>query len=243
MMLIYYEFDDFGLGMCVPKLNDEKVVDEFNLVNFEMSNVISAKALDDGNENLFLLKQVHGSDILVIQNGKIEYKGSFYNFDYSLSKYFEADSAITVDMGIRITIRSADCAPLMFYGDGLCGGIHCGWRGLKDKIISKTISIAKDKFNFDVTKSIFFILPCIHSCCYEVGKEFLEWAERFCLVKNDKVYFDIPRFILSELLDLGALEKNIYYSPLCTSCYSNILPSYRATRTEDRIESFIYLSR
>lgn len=238
-MIVGYKFEKFRLGMMVPNLDDSSLLGEFQILNFSMTSVVSP--IKDSVDDIFTLKQVHGTDAVFIENGKIYYFDSVNDFSYSLKRTFEADSVITVDRGINIGIRSADCAPIMFYVDGVVGGIHAGWRGLKSGIVNKTLRLVSERYNVNPSDGVYFILPCIHSCCYEVGKEFLEWAKDFCLVRGDKVYFDIPKFILSELVGLGVKEDNIYYSPLCTSCYSNVLPSYRATKTENRIESYISL--
>lgn len=238
-MFLVYTFEQFELGVFIPTTDNPKLIDEFQLINLDMSSIITPKISQ--KQEIFTLKQVHGTEVVIISESKVHYNGNTIDFSYSLDHSLEADGIITNDKNIRIGIRTADCAPVMFYSDGVVGGIHCGWRGLKDRIITKTVSLAKDKFQFNQRTSKFFILPCIHSCCYEVGNEFLEWASDFCLKRGDKLYFDIPKFVTSELRELGVSEENIYYSPLCTSCYSNVLPSYRATKTENRMISFISL--
>lgn len=238
-MVISYNFENFDLGVSIPTTDNSKLVDEFQLINLDMSSVITPTISQ--KQEVFTLKQVHGTNVVIISEGKIYYDGNVLDFSYSLDHSLEADGIITNDRNIRVGIRTADCAPVMFYFDGVVGGIHCGWRGLKGRIVKKVVSLAKDMFQVNEERSKFFILPCIHVCCYEVGSEFLEWASDFCLRRGEKIYFDIPKFIISELKESGVIEENIYYSPLCTSCYSNVLPSYRANKTEDRIIAFISL--
>ncbi|MEN2997723.1 MAG: polyphenol oxidase family protein [Brevinematia bacterium] len=241
-MLLLYQFDKFKLGLEIPNLAspNQEFVDKFQILNFSMSSVVSPEINEI--DKIFTLKQVHGNEVVSIENNKILFKEKIYDFSYSLSGTIEADAIVTVDRGIKVGIRSADCAPIMFFGNGVVGGIHGGWRGLKEGIIENTINFVRKKYGFEPQKALYFLLPCIHSCCYEVGEEFLEWAKNFCLIRGGKVYFDIPKFVLSKLLELEASEENIYYSPLCTKCNSEFLPSYRSTKTEDRIEAFIYLT-
>lgn len=239
-MVFSYNFDKFKVGMKIPTLSNTKLIDEFQILNFSMSSFLTPTI--EEVDNIFTLKQVHGIDIVLIENGKVFHKDSVIDFSYSLTHSLEADAIITTDKEVKIGIRSADCAPIMFYGNGVVGGIHGGWRGLKSGIIENTIHKAKEKYNFDPSEGIYILFPCIHSCCYEVGREFLDWAKEHCLVRADKVFFDIPKFVYSKLLEIDAKEDNIYYSPLCTSCYSSVLPSFRATKTDQRIESFIYLT-
>lgn len=236
-MIVIYEYQNLRLGMEIPNLFDPKLVDEFELVNFSMSSVLSPKLGD--KVNVFLPKQIHSDDIIVLKENKIYYKSKVFDFDYSLSMTLEADVTISYDKGIFVGVRTADCAPVLFKSKDTFGALHAGWRGLRAGIIQKTIHVVSQEKGFDPKDSVFFILPCIHVCCYEVGSEFLDWAKDFCYLKGDKIYFDIPKFILSTLTNLGVSEDNIFYSPICTSCYSNVLPSFRATKTQERIVSFV----
>ncbi|MGC8964566.1 MAG: polyphenol oxidase family protein [Brevinematia bacterium] len=240
-MVISYEYKNVKIGLDIPNFNDPKSVDEFDLVNFSMSSVLHPN-LANSDFNVFLPNQVHGDDIIVLKQNKIHYKSQIFDFDYSLSRTLEADAIVSFDKEVIIGVRTADCAPILFSDGILTGVIHAGWRGLKAGIIQKTINFIKDEVGFDSSSFVFFILPCIHVCCYEVGKEFLDWGEEFCHIKGDKIFFDIPKFVFSTLSNLGVLEDNIFYSPLCTSCYSNVLPSYRASKTEERMVSFISLA-
>ncbi|MFN4245559.1 MAG: polyphenol oxidase family protein [Brevinematia bacterium] len=238
-MFVSYNLDKFRVGMNIPNISDRKVLDELQILNFSMSSFVTPDICQD--VDVFTLKQVHGVDVVFVENGKVVYKDTTEPFSYSLKGKFEGDAIICVDRNIRVGVRTADCAPIIFFGVNIVGVIHAGWRGLKSGIVENTINLAVGRYDFRPSEGLYYILPCIHSCCYEVGREFIEWAEEFCLIRNEKVYFDIPKFVLSKLEQLGAVEDNIYYSPICTSCYSNVFPSFRASNTQDRFESFIEL--
>jgi len=244
-----YTIGNNNLGFFVPNLNDD-LSDEFQLINLSMSKIMKSERISDEFE-VFRFKQVHGADVAIIKDGRITLRGEEKEFSYSLSGELEGDAFILFDNGKLVGIRAADCAPLMFFSPYALGGMHCGWRGLKGGIITKTLETLKNNlrlrslndlsFNdLSFNDFVFFIMPCIHVCCYEVGREFLEWAKDSCYVKGDKVFFDIPKFINDELMKLGISEDNIFYSPLCTSCSSPTLPSYRATKTEERMISFVW---
>lgn len=237
-MVYFYNFEGFSLGVDIPgkKNSGEKL----QILNLSMSSLISPE-IGVGGE-VFTPRQVHGSNIILIEGGRIFCGDKVEEFSYLLSGKFEADAVVATDKNVKIGIRTADCAPIMFYGSGVVGCIHGGWRGLREGIIQKTFEFLRKNYNFCSSKATYFILPCIHVCCYEVGREFLEWAGDFCLLRGDKVYFDIPKFIITKLFELGAKEDNIYYSPLCTCCNSDFLPSFRATKTEERAVYFIYLT-
>lgn len=234
-----YTIGSQNLGFFVPNVSDD-LSDEFQLINLSMTKIIKPERISDEIE-VFRFKQVHGVDIAIIDDGKIILRDEEREFSYSLSDELEGDAFILLDEGKLVGISTADCAPVMFFSPYALGGMHCGWRGLKSGIIRKTFEALKSVLEFgSFDEFVFFIMPCIHVCCYEVGREFLDWAKDFCYVKGDKVFFDIPKFITEELVRVGIGEGNIFYSPLCTSCSSPMLPSYRATKTEERMISFVW---
>ncbi len=245
-MIFKYKFDLFSIGLYIPIPFDSFIVSEFQLINLDMSNIVSP-TVSETLEDIFLLDQVHGNDVVLI-NGK-EIKIFYHNsentesipFDSSLSGKIKADAVISTSK-VKCGIKTADCVPILFFYDNTVGAIHAGWRGLKNDVIGKTIKILENlKIRLEFQKMKFFILPSINVCCYEVGEEFLEWARDFCIIKENKVFFDMTKYITTYLLSQNVTEENIYYSPLCTGCHSNILPSYRFNKTEKRMISFIYL--
>ncbi|MDR0631559.1 MAG: polyphenol oxidase family protein [Holosporales bacterium] len=49
------------------------------------------------------------------------------------------DALVTTEPGILLGIYTADCVPVLLFGESVVGVAHCGWKGLKLRIIQKTI--------------------------------------------------------------------------------------------------------
>jgi YfiH family protein len=49
------------------------------------------------------------------------------------------DALVTMIPGVLIGIYTADCVPVLLFGETIVGVAHCGWKGLKSRIIQKTL--------------------------------------------------------------------------------------------------------
>tara|TARA_B100000941_G_scaffold286322_1_gene259676 strand:- start:120 stop:872 length:753 start_codon:yes stop_codon:yes gene_type:complete len=149
------------------------------------------------NKNLVLLSQIHSNKVFIIK--KIT------------KKKLVGDAAITNKKGIALCILTADCAPVFFFDKrfNTIGAAHAGWRGAYRGIIKKTVDYFKSKGSR--MKDILAIIgPCIKKNNYEVKidfyKKFIKKDKKnrdFFLVRNKLIYFDLTKFIKSELLKTG----------------------------------------
>jgi YfiH family protein len=75
----------------------------------------------------FWLQQVHGVSVVEAD---------------SVSSVPEADASFTDQPGIVCAVLTADCLPVLVYGDGgeMLAAIHAGWRGLHAGIIQQTLT-------------------------------------------------------------------------------------------------------
>ena len=60
--------------------------------------------------------------------------------------------------------------------------------------------------------------PAIRSCCYEVGKEFLEYFPREVSAKDQHLYLDLPLVNKTQLTFWGVRTENIFDCQICTCC-------------------------
>ncbi|WP_145493359.1 peptidoglycan editing factor PgeF [Yersinia aleksiciae] len=116
-------------------------------------------------------KQVHGTKIVEVTEPGQECG--------------EADGLYTTQVGILLTVLTADCLPVIFshrQGKGIAV-VHAGWRGLLDGIILKMVErIARDD---DPANWVTAIGPAARSCCYEVNEELVElFVNRLPSAKN-----------------------------------------------------------
>ena len=179
-------------------------------------------------DNLVMVKQVHGSTIVVAERP-----------DPELAE-MPADGLITQVPGLVLGIRTADCVPVFFWDpvQKVAGIAHGGWKGVKDGILSQMLKIFEKKSGTKMTDLRVAIGPSIRKCCYEVGSEFLGYFPGFYRGKGAKGRLDLVGVIKSRLLKRGIPESHIYDTGLCTVCENKKFFSYRTeSQTQERILS------
>ncbi|MFA5167548.1 MAG: peptidoglycan editing factor PgeF [Candidatus Omnitrophota bacterium] len=182
-------------------------------------------------DNLVMVKQVHGSTIVVAERP-----------DPELLE-IPADGLITKIPGLVLGIRTADCVPVFFWDPvrKVAGIVHAGWKGVKDGIIAQMLKIFEKKCGTKMGDLRVAIGPSIRKCCYEVGKEFLGYFPGFYHGKDAAVgNLDLVGVIKSRLLKRGIPESHVDDTGLCTVCENKKFFSYRMeSQTQERILSVI----
>lgn len=185
-----------------------------------------------GLNDFVIMKQEHGVDIHVIQDGYRPISG---------------DGLIITSRDIAGIVKTADCLPIIMCGMDrpVVSIIHAGWRGTAKKITKKAI----DKMSgLGVNrKRITAILgPSIGPCCYEVKNDvrnvFTEegFSDNIFKRKNDILFLDIRQANM-EILNNEGIE-DIYDIDLCTQCSRDIFNSYRGGEKEKRQINFVSLT-
>lgn len=142
----------------------------------------------------FRVKQVHGIDCHVIDK------------PIPQGEWTQADAIVTSVRGLPIGIVTADCAPVLFYGekpDGspVIGAAHAGWQGAVNGVLENTVDkiLAEGAVLATLTAAIG---PCICLQSYEVSKGFEKpFLDRHAVASRffrphagaeDKWMFDLP---------------------------------------------------
>lgn len=184
-------------------------------------------------EKLVTVKQVHGSDILVIDEP---------NEDVSHFLGIEGDAIITNQPGIMIGVCVADCVPILLFDQEkkVIAAVHAGWKGTASKLVSKTVAGMKSLFESSPKKLQAMIGPCIGKCCYEVDtpvrQEFiqtgLDWDS--CTEKSgDNTWnLDLGKANYALLTAAGIPDSQIQTSGMCVCCHRELFFSYRRDGAE-----------
>jgi len=196
--------------------------------NVEGNRSLLARAFDINQEALVTVRQVHGSDILVIDEP---------NEDYSHFLSLESDAIITNQPGVMIGICVADCAPILLMDPEkrVIAAVHAGWQGTASKLVSKTVAGLKNLFECDPAALQVAIGPSIGKCCYEVdapvkqafAKNDIPWdafAERS---SEGKWRLDLAAANRELLISAGVPAAAIQISDMCVSCHRELFFSYR----------------
>ncbi|MDR1522668.1 MAG: peptidoglycan editing factor PgeF [Endomicrobium sp.] len=171
--------------------------------------------------NLVLVNQVHSSDVKIVEK-------------YNCGNFIDnCDGLITTDKSIILGIFTADCVPLLMTNGIVKTAIHAGWRGIHSGIIENAVGILNNKFSINPKDIEVYVGPHIHSCCYEVSRDF----ENIFNLKLKNNRLDLSEVVFSKLKKLGIV--NIFDMNLCTCCQNNYFFSYRRNKTSDRILSLL----
>ena len=157
------------------------------------------------------------------------------------------DGLLTNKEGISLSLRFADCTPILFYDPikNVIGNIHSGWKGTVQKIGQKALLKMIKEYGCNPNDIICCIGPCIGMCHFEVGEEVKEIFENtFSYLGNlqgiikkgeikeeeQKYYIDTTLLNRKILEEVGVPSKNIIESNICTVCNKDYMHSYRADK-------------
>jgi hypothetical protein len=174
-------------------------------------------------DGLSTLKQVHSATVLVA--------------DQPTGCIGEGDSVISEERGIFVSVRTADCFPLLLADarTRAVAAIHAGWRGTAAEIAIHTLRRMHDEFGTDPKDVYAVIGPGIGACCYEVGEEV---ALQFGRKKAGPL--DLAAVNRRQLLVAGMPGEQIDAVGSCTYCDAATFHSFRRDKEQaGRMISYI----
>lgn len=195
---------------------------EFLRADFFMRNDTPDAAIDSLPR--IAPKQVHGSEILRVNDGNFE--------EYALPNRPEADGVLLTTARAGASLRFADCAPVMIWGEKWVMILHSGYKGTVLNISGHGIDIIRKIYGDDAVKgACAWIGPCIgrEHYCRDIADDWTQRGMKSFHCENfderdGKIYFDLAGEIHAQLLDGGVCEGNIKHSGLDTfsspECYS-----------------------
>ncbi|MDD5167920.1 MAG: peptidoglycan editing factor PgeF [Syntrophales bacterium] len=197
--------------------------------NIRENRRILSNSLEIGNGRLFLLSQVHGADVLIMDHSYGDYK--------TPPAY---DAVITDQSDVALSIRTADCVPIFLLEPErrIIANIHAGWKGTARNIAGKVIAAMVEHFGVAASGIIAVIGPAIGPCCYEVDGPVMEalgpWQEEAGVcrpaAKEGRFLLDLPAVNRSQMIRAGIPAENISLTNLCTSCRGDLFFSHRRDR-------------
>lgn len=193
--------------------------------------------LNKTNVNLaeitWFVRQMHGSKSIILKRAESAPKKP--------QKHLEGDAFITAIPGIPIGVRIADCASILIFDPKkkVIANIHAGWRGLSQKIISKTITKMSQVFNCNPCDFLAGISPMIGPCCCHFKNpqgELPRFLHRFITEENT---VDLWAAVESALVECGVKKTNIENPRICTFCTPEDFYSYRREGGDKRFGAAI----
>jgi len=189
---------------------------------------ILAKHFGLQRNQIATVRQVHGDSIWVIDASQTSGPSGPER---------EADAIITDRGGLAITVRTADCLPILIWDEvkEVVAAVHAGWRGSLNAIASKTVLTMRSSFESDPKSLWVGIGPAIGPCCYEVNGPVLKplrdrfkyWREVVTEKGNGKGMLDLAGLNFRQLTASGVSPARITVAGACTFCHPERFYSYR----------------
>jgi len=221
----------YGGGTLNLGLTEEDTRDAFEKNRELFFHAIGAA--DPGSKHWpsVAMKQVHSSIVHEIT---------------SLSKPLTGDGLITNSPGIVLTVRTADCIPVLIVDpiNRSVGAFHAGWRGTLARIVEKGVGEMRRAYGSDPADLRAAIGPGIHACCYEVSEELKEkFSAQFAYAEAlfEEVFSSDPVRDKYPLLFMNARAPG-HGDPHCT-LHLNLIEANRRQLLDARVpEHNIWIS-
>ncbi|MBU5438163.1 peptidoglycan editing factor PgeF [Tissierella sp. MSJ-40] len=220
--ILYYEIEELKNTNLTEHLFSTRIGWEQDKLFSNLSKIFNVS-----EEKIFSTKQVHGIDILIIDNDNINSRDLLKE---------EIDGIITNIPGIILTTYHADCVPIYFLDTNkkVIALAHAGWKGTLNNIGENIIKNMIKYYSSDPQDIMAVIGPSIGPCCYEVGKDVEElFLDRYpnydsiLIKRGNKIYLDLWKVNRTNLENSGIKKENIYSTTTCTSCNTHRFYSYR----------------
>ena len=184
----------------------------------QISHVDFLKRMGIPSKGLIRLQQVHGGEVVKV-DAETALSGEIPG----------ADGAITDVKGITLSVRTADCLPVLFYDPehNAIGIAHAGWKSTKEKIAKNIVEAMKANYRSVPSRVLVWMGPALRQCCYEVNSEFLMHFPDSVVKMAHKHYFDLVGENAEQLIAAGISAKNIFDCGICTACKNDEFFSFR----------------
>lgn len=172
-------------------------------------------------------QQVHGTRVLWTAHPAAAPQGAA-----------RTDGAATRRADLALRVFAADCAPVAIVdGKGRALAlVHAGWRGTLKGILPKTLRLLRRKAGVRASEIQVTVGPCIHSCCYEVGKDVARFFPEAAKPRRGapgKFSLDLPAALRAQALRAGVSPARFRTARACTNCDRRFF-SFRRDATPKR---------
>ena len=196
-------------------------------------NATTLVAMNQMHSNeVVLIEQLDGQ--LVVRNGDGEFipismDSNHMNAQVSTFEectyVIDGDAMITNEKGLALSVKTADCLPILIQSEEYVAVIHAGREGTIKGISTR---VAESLKRLGVSSATAWFGPASCFFCYQVDRE-------------TNTYFDLVFDNKAQLCQVFGSSIEIQLSGLCTQCQSNEFYSYRSGDQIDR--NVFYISR
>ncbi len=191
-----------------------------------LSWIALARSLGVEGDRLVRMRQVHSATVFALADGAQPPR--------AYDEWPEADIAVTSDTSAALSVRAADCVPILIADNrtGAVAAVHAGWKGTAAGAAIAAVRALETEYGTKCADLIAAVGPSIGPCCYEVGDElaahfathegFTHWFS-----SGAKPRLDLWRATHDQLQTAGVPVAHIHVCRLCTSDHPAEFHSYR----------------
>lgn len=202
-------FDRQGLYAFTSDASVDFTLDETAPFMTKRQRECLSGALDCPSVSLAWAKQVHGADVIVVDQ-------DFIN-DKCLK---EADALVTDLKDVLIAVRTADCLPIFIWDPvhEAMGIVHAGWKSTHKEIVRRTLEVMAQRFETRIADVSVAFGPAIRSCCYEVSSEFKRNFPYATFEQGGRIFMDLAKANRDQLWLSGIDRDQLFDCRICTVC-------------------------
>ncbi len=227
-------FDALNLGIasCGPEPAGGSSGPSDSVQNIQRNYGLVQEALGCAERSLAWVNQVHGAVVHVIGQGKSGHDRALVaknKGNDAVEKKPAADALVTDRTDVLLSIRVADCVPILLagmYQDGqrcrLEAGINAGWRAEVYGVVGGTVEVLRERWGIGPGRLIAAVGPCIGPERFEVGEEVaraFRGRELGLAVREQagsKPHIDLAAAVAEQLCRVGVADEAIDRTDVCT---------------------------
>jgi polyphenol oxidase len=187
-----------------------------------------ANALGVELDSVVRMRQVHCADVFEVRR----------EYGVPLSDWPEADIAVTDDPSVALSVRAADCVPILLADRrrGAVSAVHAGWKGTAAGAAIAAVQSLTSRYHTRPADVVAAVGPSIGPCCYEVSEElaghFSSHADASTwFTPGEKPHLNLWRATRDQLARAGVPAEQIHVCELCTFDHPALFHSYRRDGT------------
>lgn len=157
----------------------------------------------------------------------------------------EADALVTRYPGALLSIRTADCVPILIADPDAraVAAVHAGWRGVVAGVLPRAVETMQTEFGSRAGSLLASIGPCIRRDAFEVGEEVAAQFQDLFPERRDldrKTHVDLAEACARQLAAMGVPAEAVFDCGRCSYREAALFHSFRRDReASGRMVSFV----